>query len=60
MTAARVSRTKCGWLTSEIAIIALTRPGPSTATSTRASSSDGKARMISMTRMMIVSVQPRK
>jgi len=34
MTAARVRRTKCGWLTSEMAIIALSRPGPSTATST--------------------------
>ena len=38
-----------------MAIIALVSDGPRIATSTSASKSDGKARMISITRMMIVS-----
>ena len=36
------------------------RPGPRIATSTSASSSDGKARMMSMMRMISASTQPRK
>ena len=41
-----------------MAIIALVRPGPRTATRTRARSSEGKARMMSITRMITVSIQP--
>ena len=60
ITAARVSRAKCGCSTSAMASMALNRPGPRIATSTSASSSDGKARMMSMMRMISVSTQPRK
>jgi hypothetical protein len=43
----------------QMAIMALSSPAPRIATSTRASSSDGKARMMSITRMMMVSTRSR-
>ena len=60
ITAPRVSRAKCGCSTTAIASMALKRPGPMIATSTSASSSDGKARMMSITRMISASTQPPK
>ena len=58
ITAPRVRRAKCGWSTTAMASMALKSPGPMIATSTSARRSEGKARMMSITRMIVASTQP--
>ena len=60
ITAARVSRTKCGSITIAIAYIAFVRPGPRIATTATASSRLGSASMMSISRMIVNSTPPRK